>query len=204
MINLRLADYTDEMQKNAQQILPHFFERFKSDGVEHNIYVGSSVSNGHFRDQSLEDLRFWQLRLLALLQQHHDEIAKELPIIFEVTSLILVYHSPISISFRIDEKRFDVDGAYNARFEIIKKRIDKALRKDTGLGITETGKIVIVYSSDAEGNAYRRYIKSLQQEGLLGNTILSFDVEDLQGVSGLKALQIEVRKKKKPVYLTHN
>ncbi len=35
----------------------------------------------------------------------------------------------------MDEKRFDVDGAYNARYEIVKKRIDKAYVKEaTGGG----------------------------------------------------------------------
>lgn len=43
-----------------------------------------------------------------------------------VASLILVHSNPMAIKFRMDEKQFDVDGAYNIRYEIIKKRIDKA------------------------------------------------------------------------------
>ena len=43
-----------------------------------------------------------------------------------VASLILVHSNPLAIRFRMDEKQFDVDGAYNIRYEIIKKRIDKA------------------------------------------------------------------------------
>jgi hypothetical protein len=31
----------------------------------------------------------------------------------------------------MDEKRFDVDGAYNSYYEIIKKRLDKAHIKDS-------------------------------------------------------------------------
>ena len=45
----------------------------------------------------------------------------------EVAHLILVQHMPMAIRFRFDEKRFDIDGAYNMRYEIVKKRIDKAL-----------------------------------------------------------------------------
>jgi hypothetical protein len=50
----------------------------------------------------------------------------------------------------MDEKRFDVDGAYNSRYEVIKKRIDKAYIKNTTERITQPGKICIVYSSNED------------------------------------------------------
>ena len=56
-----------------------------------------------------------------------DQLRDRLPVPLETTHLILVHHAPLSIRFRFDEKRFDVDGAYNVRYEIVKKRIDKAL-----------------------------------------------------------------------------
>ncbi len=89
----------------------------------------------------------------------------------------------------MDEKRFDVDGSYNARFEIIKKRLDKAHIKDTGDRIVEAGKLTIVYSSDEEETEYRGYIQTLQRRNMLEDTIEVFDVEDLQGVVGLRALR---------------
>jgi hypothetical protein len=42
-----------------------------------------------------------------------------------------------------------VDGAYDIRYEIVKKRIDKALIKGTNERATQPGKIVIVYSQAA-------------------------------------------------------
>jgi hypothetical protein len=54
-----------------------------------------------------------------------DEMGQQL----RVASLILVHGNPLAIKFRMDEKQFDVDGAYNIRYEIIKKRIDKAFIK---------------------------------------------------------------------------
>ena len=56
---------------------------------------------------------------------------KEFPILDEINFRIdkLVHDEPMAIRFRADEKKFDVDGAYNMRYEIIKKRIDKALIK---------------------------------------------------------------------------
>ncbi len=53
-----------------------------------------------------------------------------MPLPLETTNLILVQHTPLSIRFRFDEKRFDVDGAYDIRYAIVKKRIDKIALSD--------------------------------------------------------------------------
>ena len=65
---------------------------------------------------------------------------------------------PLAIKFRMDEKKFDVDGAYNIRYEIIKKRIDKANIKGTEERLTVPGKISIVYSQDKDALEYIKYI----------------------------------------------
>ena len=83
----------------------------------------------------------------------------------ETTNLILVQHAPLSIRFRFDEKRFDVDGAYNIRYEIMKKRIDKAVLRGTTERLTQPGKIAIVYSQGSEAAEYRDYIDYLQKLG---------------------------------------
>ena len=97
----------------------------------------------------------------------------------------------MAIKFRMDEKQFDVDGAYNIRYEIIKKRIDKAHIKDTDERLTVPGKISIVYSQDKDADEYVKYIKYLQSRNFLGK-VEKLELEDLQGVSGLKALRVEV------------
>ena len=43
-INNEIARFFDEEQLAAQQIFPHYFERFVTDGVDFNIYVGQSIS----------------------------------------------------------------------------------------------------------------------------------------------------------------
>jgi len=92
----------------------------------------------------------------------------------------------------MDEKHFDIDGAYNIRYEVIKKRIDKANIKGTRERITQEGTITIVYSKTDEETEYRNYIQILQSAGILSNAIEQFEVDDLQGVSGLKALRVGV------------
>ncbi|UPK72502.1 GAF domain-containing protein [Chitinophaga filiformis] len=193
MINNKLSDVIDRNQATAQVLFPHYYERFKTDGIEHNLYIGASISPKlPFSLQKLYDLRLWQLQTLCEMEIAHHRMKAELPYSLDVTSLILVYNATIAIRFRMDEKRFDVDGSYNARFEIVKKRIDKAFIKDTSERITQSGKITIVLSSNLEEQEYLQYIKTLQSQMILDGEIEQFDIEDLQGVSGLKAIRVKI------------
>ncbi|CAM4019280.1 hypothetical protein SAMN06265348_101230 [Pedobacter westerhofensis] len=192
-INEKMAAIIDSRQVEAQAIFPHYYERFKTDGVEHNLYLGASIApRRQFDIQLLHQLRLWQLRVLCEMEKAHDHLKNKLPYPLEVTTLILIYNTEIDIRFRMDEKRFDVDGSYNARFEIVKKRIDKAHVKDSDERITEPGKITLVYAGDNEEDEYIRYIRTLQSEGILEADVELFEVEDLQGVSGLKALRAKI------------
>ncbi|MDX1702612.1 MAG: hypothetical protein R3250_18420, partial [Melioribacteraceae bacterium] len=116
---------------------------------------------------------------------------KELDHELRVASLILVHSNPLAIKFRMEEKQFDVDGAYNIRYEIIKKRIDKANIKGTNERITVPGKIAIIYTQEKDAQEYLKYIKYMQAKQLFGK-VEKLELEDLQGVSGLKALRVEV------------
>jgi hypothetical protein len=192
-INQKMASLLDERQVAAQQMFPHYYERFKSDGVEHNLYIGASIVPNHaFLITHFHALRMWQLEVLCEMEREHFKFKATLPYQLEVTTLILAYNTTMSIRFRMDEKRFDVDGTYNARFEIVKKRIDKAYIKDSHERITQTGKITIVYGSTNEEREYLGYIKQLQDKGVLDSEIEMLEVEDLQSISGLKALRIKI------------
>jgi hypothetical protein len=87
----------------------------------------------------------------------------------------------LSIQFRFDERRFDVDGAYNVRYEIIKKRIDKAVVQGTRERVTQPRKLAIVYSQPAEAAEYRAYLEYLGARGYVTG-----EVEDhaLRGTPG--------------------
>src|SRR5262249_26632501 len=110
----------------------------------------------------------------------------------DVAHLILVQHTPMAIRFRFDEKRFDIDGAYNIRYEIVKKRIDKALIKGSNERLTQPGKIAIVYSQPREAQEYRDYIEYLQAAGELTEEVEALVLEDLPGAQGLQALRVTV------------
>lgn len=195
-INKNLADILDKRQEEQQHRFPFYYERFKTDGVEHNMYIGSSIEPDLTYDPIfLKNLRLWQLRVLCETEieyvKHKDRLAYPL----DVASLILVYSTPISIRFRMDEKRFDVDGSYNARYEMIKKRIDKSLVKNSEERITQSGKISIIYSQEREREEYLKLIKILQNQNILESNVEELDVEDLQGINGLRALRVAVNYK---------
>ena len=126
------------------------------------------------------------------MEHEFKRIQQELSSTIEVASLILVYNTPISVHFRMDEKQFDVEGAYNARYEIIKKRVDKAHIKGTNERITQPKKLVIVYSQEQDAQEYRMYLEYLVHKGYIYENIEDLELEDLQGVSGLRALRAEV------------
>jgi hypothetical protein len=110
----------------------------------------------------------------------------------EVAHLILVQHTPLAIRFRFDEKRFDIDGAYNMRYEIVKKRIDKARIRGTHERLTQPGTIAIVYSQAQEALEYQEYIAYVQAAGYLTQGMEHVELEDLEGAQGLHALRVTV------------
>jgi hypothetical protein len=193
-LNRVLANFIDMKQDEAQAMFPHYFERYKTDGIDYNMYIGQSlVKNQVYNDIYLENLRLWQLQMMCEMENIVFNLKPNLKHLLEVSSLILIHSNPLAIKFRMDEKRFDVDGAYNIRYEIIKKRIDKALIKGTNERLTIPGKIAIVYSQQKDVQEYLKYINFLQSNNLLMSEPVEYlDLEDLQGISGLKALRISV------------
>lgn len=192
LLNDSLTALLDQKQEEAQAMFPHYFERYKTDGVEFNMYIGQSlVPNKRFDTLYLHNLRLWQLQLMYELENTAFMARKEMQHELKVASLILVHSNPLAIQFRMDEKQFDVDGAYNIRYEIIKKRIDKAHLKGTQKRLTVPGKLAIVYSQDKDAKEYLKYIAFLQSKKMLGAYEL-VEVEDLQGVSGLKAIRVDL------------
>ncbi len=192
-LNDTLSMVLEAAQEKAQAMFPHYFEKHKSDGIEYGIYIGASlVEDGRFDPLYLHNLRLWQLMLTCDLVRQSRAIQGQLKVPLEVAHLILVQNTPLSVRFRFDEKRFDIDGAYNMRYEIVKKRIDKALIKGTSERLTQPGKIAIVYSQPKEAQEYREYIDYLQAAGYLTPGLEAVELEDLEGAQGLKALRVTV------------
>lgn len=192
-MNQYLAAFLDSKQAEAQEIFPHYFERYKTDGVEFNMYIGQSITRDRtFHPLFLRNLRLWQLMVMCQMENEFRRLQHKLAFPLEIASLILVYSTPIAVHFRMDEKQFDVEGAYNARYEIIKKRVDKAYIKGTQERITRPGSLVIVYAQEQDAQEYRTYLEYLSGIGKIQKKYEDLPLEDLQGVHGLRALRAEI------------
>ncbi|MBD8489336.1 hypothetical protein IFO69_11330 [Echinicola sp. CAU 1574] len=193
IINQAIGQHIEQAQVQAQKMFPHYFEKYKTDGIDYNIYIGQSlVKDRMFDPIYLKNLKLWQLTTLCESAFLSQSLKSKLPIPLETTQLLLVHSAPLSISFRMDERKFDVEGAYNIRYEIMKKRIDKALILNSKERLTQPGTIAIIYTQPKEAEEYLDYIYYLQNKGLLGDKVEQLDLEDLQGVNGLKALRINL------------
>jgi hypothetical protein len=192
-INSSLNHYFEQAQLKLQKIYPCYFEKFRSDGVEYDIYTGQAIAPAvEFTPEHLKQFRSWQIKSMLDVAKLAYTLQAKMPVPLQVASLIFVHSSQINICFRNDERRFDVEGYYNIRYEVIKKRIDKVRIKDTDQRLTQPGQIALVYFNDAEAEDYIAYIKELQKEKALKNDLHFVQLEELQGVTGLKALRVSI------------
>lgn len=206
-VNAKLAQIIDYRQLDAQNIFPHYYERFVSDGLEYNMYIGSSINPNQLFDKLyVSNLRFWQLQVMCEMLRNVDLMQPELPFPIEITSLILVYTDPISIKFRMDEKRFDIEGSFNAAYEALKKRLDKAYVKNTQQRIVSSQKITIVYTSQEDEQEYLQFINFLKHCQVVEDDLEFLEVEELQGgINGLKAMRVSVNNKlDQPIFFKYN
>lgn len=193
-INNEVSALLDERETEAQAMFPHYFEKYRTDGIEHSIYIGGSlVQNQDFNNIYLKNIRLWQLMTMCDITRKTTELIPSLPMKLETTQLILVHNQPIAIRFRDDEKKFDVEGAYNLRYEITKKRIDKAIIKGTNERIVQPGHIAIIYSQESERQEYYKYLEYLIANNYVDAEIEQYDLENMQGIYGLHALRARVK-----------
>lgn len=198
LINRGISHLLDKRQEEQQKIFPFYYERFKTDGVEHNLYIGSSLAPQlSYSDVFLKNLKLWQLRVVCETEIVFQTQKSKLSFPLEVTSLILAYGGTLNIQFRMDEKRFDVDGSYNARYEVIKKRIDKALIKNSEERLVTPSKLSIVFAENSERDDYLKYLKILQNENILKDDIEIVELENLQGMTGFQAIRVSYQYGKK-------
>ena len=192
-INETISTCLETAQIGAQEMFPHYFERHRTDGIEHAIYIGASIADGRPFDRLyLRNLRLWQLIVMCRIARQTDALRSGLDPVLETAHLILVQGNPLTLRFRLDEKRFDVEGAYDIRYEIMKKRIDKATFNDGAERLTQPGRIAIVYSHTSEAAEYRNYIDFLISRSMLDSNIEDLEIDPLQGLQGLRALRVKV------------
>ncbi|MEI9955489.1 MAG: GAF domain-containing protein [Ferruginibacter sp.] len=138
-INGAINQYLELFKDEVQLSYPCYFEKFRTDGIEYDIYIGQSISpDKPFNNLYLKNIRLWQLSAMIAIAKITDLLQPQLERKLETTQLIFIRSTPIDIAFRNDERRFDVEGSYNIRYQVIKKRIDKVHVKLTGERLNTT------------------------------------------------------------------
>jgi len=162
--------------------------------VEYELYAGQSLLKTlEFSNVHLRNLRLSQVIDMADVTRLVNRVCEELPMPLRTAQLIFAYTSPLDIKFRMDEKRFDVDGDYNVRYEILKKRIDKATIRNGAQRLTLADHISIVYLQDKDREEYLGYLSYLRQAGYVDGKVEDLVLDPLQSVNGLRALRFKVQ-----------
>jgi hypothetical protein len=191
-INALLRETWDRWQMKMQQVSPHYCDTEATDGIDHMIYAGQSI-DPKFGTFQLRSLRYEQLRAVCACARTAFSIQEKYQTDMQVTHLVLVQDATVDIFHdEKTERLFDVRGTRDTRYEIVKKRIDKALDERTQIRITQPGMLTIVYSTNEEWEEYQRYVRYLTREGWTEAEIEQGAVQPLQGVNGLKYARVRV------------
>lgn len=191
-INSLLKETWERWQVRMQQITPHYCDVESTDGINHMIYVGESIDS-KFSVYHLRSLRYEQLRAVCDCARTAFKFQTLYNTQMEVTHLILVQDLTVDIIHDENtEKLFEVRGTRDIRYEIVKKRIDKAVDEESRTRITQPGMLTLVYSSEEEWAEYQQYLRYLSREGWIEPEIQSGTVEPLQGITGLKFARVRV------------
>lgn len=183
----------ERWQERMQAIVPHYCDIEITDGLDHMIYAGQSISPD-FSPFQLHSLRYEQLR--AVCDCARTGLAFEASgsgSRLQLTHLVLVQEATVDIVHDENTERlFDVRGTRDTRYEIVKKRIDKACDALTGERITQPGMLTVVYATPEEGAEYQQYLRYLEREGWIGNGRETGPVESLKGANGLRFVRVQV------------
>ena len=191
-INQSLRDTGHRWQRTLQTVTRHYCDIETTDGIDHMIYAGQAIDST-FTDFHLRSLRYEQLRAMCDCARTSFRLKAEHQTDMEITHLVLVQDSTVDITHDENTERlFDVRGTRDTRYEIVKKRIDKALDSKTQERITQPGCLTLVYSTNQEWQEYQEYLRYLQREGWIGIEVEQGSVEPLQGVTGLKFARVRV------------
>lgn len=191
-INTQLQITWNRWQERMQKITPHYCDSELTDGMDHMIYTGASI-DPNFTPFHLRSLRYEQLRAICDCARTAFKIQEDFNTDLQLTHLVLAQEITVDILHdEKTEKTFDVRGTRDTRYEIVKKRIDKAVDATTRDRITQPGMLTLVYSTDQEWEEYQTYLRYLERENWVAPGVETGTVEPLQGVEGLKFARVRV------------
>ncbi len=192
-LNMLLKEQLFNTENELQERVPHYFEKFQTDGIEYSLYAGKGINPSKpFPADGVDAIIKWQMDTMLKLALAAHKFKHKLDVQLETTQLILVHENKVDISYRIDERHFDVEGSYSIRYEVLKKRIDKVRLFNSTERLTQPGTIAIVYAHKNSITTYLDKINEMMQAGSLHPGIEYLDLEQLQGIGKLKAIRVKI------------
>jgi hypothetical protein len=191
-INALLRETWERWQSTMQQTTSHYCDIEATDGIDHMIYAGQSI-DPKFGSFQLRSLRYEQLCAVCDCARTAFHLQEKYSTHMQVTHLVLVQDTPVDIFHdETTERLFDVRGSRDTRYEIVKKRIDKAIDAETGTRITQPGMLTLVFCTEEEWAEYQQYLRYLTREGWVDGAVERGTVQPLQGVTGLKYARVRI------------
>ncbi len=201
-INALLRETWERWQGTMQRTTPHYCDIEATDGIDHMLYAGASI-DPKFGSFQLRSLRYEQLCAVCDCARTAFKLQETYNTHMQVTHLVLVQDTSVDIFHdETTERMFDVRGSRDTRYEIVKKRIDKAIDEQTGTRITQPGMLTLVFCTDEEWTEYQQYFRYLMREGWVDDQIERGTVQPLQGVNGLKYARVHILPETGAVKLT--
>ncbi|MFW7377238.1 MAG: hypothetical protein ACOH5I_00340 [Oligoflexus sp.] len=193
-INESIMLYLHQEQAGAQRVVPHYFEKHTSYGVRHTMYVGKSLLKDRtlFHFSQLANLRLWQMLIMCGSARRTAMLQSRLPVPLQTAHLILAQDHPVAITFDYDEKSMVLQGHESIRYDVLKKRISKAVIKGSDLPLAVPDTLSIIFTNDRERQEYLNYINFLQWKGYLTQNVEEFLLVDLKGLHGLRAIRVGI------------
>ncbi len=193
-MNRMIKEEIDRLNEFVQATFPSYFETFRTDGIEYDMYVGQSITPTQvFHQMMLRSIRKQQIVAMANIAKKAAQLRDSLLVPLQTTQLIFVHPHKINVSFRLDEKRFDVDGGYNVRYQVIKKRIDKVCVLGSKERLVQPNSIAIVYTSDVIALELKEMIEELVSEGVVLPNVAYLQLEEIQDVIELQAVRLHLK-----------
>lgn len=67
-INTAINQYLEFFKDEVQTAYPCYFEKFRTDGIEYDIYIGQSITpDKPFNNFNLKNIRLWQLKSMVAI-----------------------------------------------------------------------------------------------------------------------------------------
>jgi hypothetical protein len=118
-----------------QAITAHYCDLEATDGIDHMIYAGQAI-DPTFTEFQLKSLRYEQLRAVCDCARQGFALKATYDTDMTITHLVLVQGYTVDIVHDdTTEHLFDVRGTRDTRYEIVKKRIDKACDAERAIAL---------------------------------------------------------------------